>query len=138
MIKYNSHTGEGKYKLEIETDNRKYFEMVEEIVRLMITKELYFKLHEEALAVSLRSETNEISMNNSTDELKLQGIDMNNIVMNNQMDELKLLNGWVIDMNNSMDGLKLQGIDSINIDIDNSMINPFMPKYTFFKNREDL
>lgn len=59
MIRYNSHTGEGKYKLEVETDNRRYFEMVEEIVRLMIDKELYFKLHEEALAVSLRSETSE-------------------------------------------------------------------------------
>lgn len=90
MIKYNSHTGEEKYKLEIETDNRKYFEMVEEIVRLMIDKELYFRLHEEALAVSLRSETSEVSRSNSTDGLKLQGI-----VMNNPIDELKLLNGWV-------------------------------------------
>lgn len=59
MIRYNSHTGEGKYKLEVETDNRRYFEMVEEFVRLMIDKELYFKLYEEALVVSLLSETSE-------------------------------------------------------------------------------
>ncbi len=41
MISYNSQTTEGSYKIQIETDNRKFFEIIEEITRLMIDKSLY-------------------------------------------------------------------------------------------------
>lgn len=47
MISYNSQTTKGDYKIQIETDNKKYFQMIEEIVRLMIDKSLYERLYAE-------------------------------------------------------------------------------------------
>ena len=47
MISYNSQTTKGEYKIQIETDNKKYFQMIEEIVRLMIDKSLYEKMYVE-------------------------------------------------------------------------------------------
>lgn len=44
MISYNSQTTKGNYKIQIETDNKKYFQIIEEIVRLMIDKSLHEKL----------------------------------------------------------------------------------------------
>lgn len=46
MIGYNSQRTNGEYKIQIETDNEKYFEMIEEMVRLMIDKSLYERLYE--------------------------------------------------------------------------------------------
>lgn len=47
MISYNSQTTKGEYKIQIETDNKKFFQMIEEMVRLMIDKSLYEKLYAE-------------------------------------------------------------------------------------------
>lgn len=45
MTSYNTQRTKGEYKIQIETDNVKYFEMIEEMVRLMIDKSLYERLY---------------------------------------------------------------------------------------------
>lgn len=44
MISYNSQTTKGEYKIQIETDNKKYFRIIEEMVRLMIDKSSHERL----------------------------------------------------------------------------------------------
>lgn len=47
MISFNSQVTKGDYRIQIYTDNRKQFELIQEIVRLMIDKGLYEKLYME-------------------------------------------------------------------------------------------
>lgn len=49
MISYNSQTTKGSYKIQIETDDRKFFEIIEEVTRLMIDKSLYERMHNEKI-----------------------------------------------------------------------------------------
>lgn len=45
MISYNSQTTKGDYKIQIETNNKEYFRMIEEMVRLMIDKSRHERLY---------------------------------------------------------------------------------------------
>lgn len=47
MISYNSQVTKGDYKIQIETDNKEYFKLIEEMVRVMIDKSSYERLYKE-------------------------------------------------------------------------------------------
>lgn len=109
MISYNSQSGEGKYKLQIETDNRKYFEMIEEMVRLMIDKELYFRVYNEALAVSINPESNKVC------KIEDPGVPAFNSLYGNMIPVGEMI--------------KFNEDNSINVDVKSPVIDPFPNVY---------
>lgn len=45
MVSYNSQVTDNSYKIQIETDKKEYFKLIEDMVRVMIDKSLYESLY---------------------------------------------------------------------------------------------
>lgn len=45
MVSYNSQVTDNSYKIQIETDKKEYFKLIEDMVRVMIDKSLYEGLY---------------------------------------------------------------------------------------------